>query len=59
MKVISTPIQDLKIIDPDKFDDSRGYYLKSFEKKAFLDHGIDFNIFNNKKREIRTVMKPP
>jgi dTDP-4-dehydrorhamnose 3,5-epimerase len=61
MKVINTPIQDLKIIEPDKFDDSRGYYLKSFEKKAFRDQGIDFDIvqishsFNAVKGTIRGV----
>jgi dTDP-4-dehydrorhamnose 3,5-epimerase len=44
MKVIDTPLQGLKIVTPDKFDDDRGFYLKSFEKKAFRDQGIDFNI---------------
>jgi dTDP-4-dehydrorhamnose 3,5-epimerase len=44
MKVIDTSLLGLKIIEPDKFDDNRGYYLKSFEKKTFLEQGIDFNI---------------
>jgi dTDP-4-dehydrorhamnose 3,5-epimerase len=61
MKVIDTPLQGLKIIEPDKFDDNRGYYLKSFEKKAFRDQGIDFDIaqishsFNQAKGTIRGV----
>jgi dTDP-4-dehydrorhamnose 3,5-epimerase len=59
MKVTNTVLDGLKIIEPDKFDDNRGYYLKSFEKKVFLDHGIDFNIvqvshsFNQEKGTVR------
>jgi len=44
MKVIDTSLNGLKIIEPDKFDDNRGYFLKSFEKKAFSEQGIDFTI---------------
>ncbi|MGA2911362.1 MAG: dTDP-4-dehydrorhamnose 3,5-epimerase [Candidatus Levyibacteriota bacterium] len=44
MKVIDTKLQGVKVIEPDKFDDNRGYYLKSFEKKAFREQGIDFDI---------------
>jgi dTDP-4-dehydrorhamnose 3,5-epimerase len=44
MKVTDTPLAGLKIIEPDKFDDNRGYFLKSFEKKAFAEQGIDFEI---------------
>lgn len=61
MKVVDTPIQGLRIIEPDKFDDNRGYYLKSFEKKALRDQGIDFDIvqishsFNQLKGTIRGV----
>jgi dTDP-4-dehydrorhamnose 3,5-epimerase len=44
MKVFDTPLSGLKIIEPDKFADNRGYFLKSFEKKAFSEQGIDFEI---------------
>jgi len=44
MKVIDTLLNGLKIIEPDKFEDNRGYFLKSFEKKAFSEQGIDFDI---------------
>jgi dTDP-4-dehydrorhamnose 3,5-epimerase len=59
MKIIDTKLQGVKVIEPDKFDDNRGYYLKSFEKKAFREQGIDFNIvqvshsFNQAKGTIR------
>jgi dTDP-4-dehydrorhamnose 3,5-epimerase len=61
MKVIDTPLQGLKIIEPDKFDDNRGYYLKPFEKKAFREQGIEFEIvqishsFNQTKGTVRGV----
>jgi len=44
MKVTDTPIDNLKVIEPDKFDDNRGYFLKSFEKKAFAKQGIDMEV---------------
>ena len=59
MQVLDTPLSGLKIIQPDKFDDNRGYYLKSFEKKALQAKGIDFDIvqishsFNPTKGTIR------
>jgi dTDP-4-dehydrorhamnose 3,5-epimerase len=61
MQVTNTNLEGLKIITPDKFDDNRGYYLKSFEKKALRDLGIDFDIvqishsFNQTKGTIRGV----
>lgn len=44
MKITDTPLIGLKFIEPDKFDDERGYFLKSFEKKPFKDNGIDMEI---------------
>jgi len=44
MKVLDTNLEGLKVIEPDKFDDNRGYFLKSFEKKAFAEQGIIIDI---------------
>ncbi len=44
MTASDTRIKGLKIITPDKFDDNRGYFMKSFEKKAFAQQGINFEI---------------
>jgi dTDP-4-dehydrorhamnose 3,5-epimerase len=44
MQVADTAISGLRIITPDKFDDNRGYFMKSFEKKAFSEQGINFDI---------------
>lgn len=35
MKIIDTPIEGLKILDPKVFTDARGYFLESYSKKLF------------------------
>ena len=37
MKVTNTPINDLLIIQPNIFQDSRGYFFESFNEKKFND----------------------
>lgn len=41
MKVIDTRIPDVKVIEPHIFRDERGYFLESFRKEIFTQHGID------------------
>ncbi len=41
MKVITTPISDLLIIQPTIFEDSRGYFYESYSKAIFEKQGID------------------
>ncbi|WP_084414428.1 dTDP-4-dehydrorhamnose 3,5-epimerase [Chitinibacter tainanensis] len=38
MKVINTTIEDVKVITPGVFHDSRGYFLESFNQQRFEDH---------------------
>src|ERR1043166_9558781 len=40
MEIIKTAIPDLLIIQPKVFEDDRGYFFESYNKKAFADHGI-------------------
>jgi len=37
MNLISTPLQDCYIIEPQVFGDSRGYFFESFNQKKFCD----------------------
>lgn len=37
MKIIETPIKDLLVIQPQVFNDSRGYFFESFNQKKFND----------------------
>jgi dTDP-4-dehydrorhamnose 3,5-epimerase len=41
MKVIPTKIDGLLIIEPDIFRDDRGFFLETYNKDRFYDHGID------------------
>jgi dTDP-4-dehydrorhamnose 3,5-epimerase len=41
MNVIKTPIQDLLVIEPKIFEDSRGYFVETFNSENFIK-----NVFN-------------
>lgn len=41
MKLITTSINGLVLIQADVFPDSRGYFFESFQKEKFLNLGID------------------
>lgn len=43
MEIVKTKIQDLLIIKPTVFEDDRGYFFESYNKKRFLKNGIDKN----------------
>src|ERR1700744_6410519 len=43
MKVITTSIKDLVIIEPTIFRDDRGYFFESYSKKRFQDNGINID----------------
>jgi dTDP-4-dehydrorhamnose 3,5-epimerase len=40
MKFISTPLEDLLLIEPKVFTDDRGYFFESFNEVEMLSHGI-------------------
>lgn len=41
MNIISTSIPDVLLIEPQVFQDERGFFLESYQKKKFKDAGID------------------
>lgn len=43
MKVLSTDIAGVFIIEPQKFEDSRGYFFESYNKRAFAEAGLDYD----------------
>ncbi len=43
MKFINTDIEDLLIIEPDVFPDSRGYFFESYSKQKYAENGFDFD----------------
>ncbi len=43
MEIVKTKISDLYIIKPRVFEDARGYFFESYNKKEFIRLGIDQN----------------
>ena len=43
MKIIATSIPDILLIEPKVFQDDRGFFLESYQKKQFKELGIDFD----------------
>ena len=41
MKIIEIELPGVKIIEPDVFPDSRGYFLETFQEKRYREFGID------------------
>lgn len=41
MKIISTSISDVLLIEPEVFQDERGFFLESYQKEKFREAGID------------------
>ncbi|MDB4676905.1 dTDP-4-dehydrorhamnose 3,5-epimerase [bacterium] len=44
MQLNSTPLKDCYEVQAPVFSDTRGNFIKSFQKSAFLKHGIGFDI---------------
>lgn len=42
MKVISTKLEGLYIVEPDVHGDSRGFFMESYNANKFSEYGIDF-----------------
>lgn len=59
MKVTPTPIADVLIIEPRVFGDSRGFFLESFNQRAFnAATGTDFNfVQDNHSRSAKNVLR--
>ena len=45
MQVFDTKLNDVKIIEPDVFEDERGFFMESYSEEKYRQLGIDFNFF--------------
>lgn len=43
MKVIETSFKDVYLLEPNVFGDARGYFMESYNKKVFVELGLDFD----------------
>ena len=41
MKITDTKLEGVKIIEPKKYSDSRGFFLESYNQKKYLEAGIN------------------
>ena len=43
MRVLEAKLKDVKIIEPDIFEDERGFFMESYSEEKYKKLGIDFN----------------
>ena len=58
MKIIPTPLDGPVIIEPKVFGDERGFFMESWNAKAFADAGLDLSfVQDNHSRSARGVLR--
>lgn len=58
IRIITTDIDGIVIIEPDFFQDHRGFFFESYNKKRFADHGLDHTfIQDNHSRSPKGVLR--
>ena len=58
MKIIPTSIADVLIIEPRVFQDERGFFLESYQKKQFKEAGIDVDfVQDNHSKSCRGTLR--
>jgi len=58
MKVVSTRIADVLLIEPDVFSDERGFFIETWQKRKFAECGIDYAfVQDNHSRSIRSTLR--
>jgi dTDP-4-dehydrorhamnose 3,5-epimerase len=58
MKAIPTPIKDVLIIEPKVFGDARGFFMESWNRKQFLQLGLDLDfVQDNHSRSQQGVLR--
>lgn len=58
MKVVDTPLPGVKLIEPRVFGDDRGFFLESWNAKAFADAGLDLDfVQDNHSRSANGVLR--
>ena len=58
MKFIETPLQDVYILEPKVFGDSRGFFLETWNEEAFRSAGFDLKfVQDNHSRSARGILR--
>ena len=58
MKFIPTPLPDVLLLEPKIFQDERGFFLESYQKKNFSEAGIPFDfVQDNHSKSCQGVLR--
>jgi len=58
MKILDTPLKDLKVIEPKVFGDARGFFFESFEMEKFSSAGLPTLFWqDNVSRSVKGVLR--
>jgi len=58
LKILPTSLQDVKLIEPQVFQDERGFFLESYQKRKFQEAGIDVDfVQDNHSKSCRGTLR--
>ena len=58
MKIETTPIKDLIVINPSVYEDNRGYFFESYNQRFFREQGIYTNfVQDNQSISVKGVLR--
>jgi len=58
MNVIQTDLSEVLLVEPDVFEDARGFFFESWQRRKFADIGIDCDfVQDNHSRSIRGTLR--
>jgi dTDP-4-dehydrorhamnose 3,5-epimerase len=58
MRVVPTAIPDVRVIEPRVFEDARGYFFESWNRRVFAQAGIDAEfVQDNHSHSVRGVLR--
>lgn len=58
MRLIDTPLPDVKLIEPDIFGDARGFFVESWNRRRFAELGLDLDfVQDNHSRSAKGVLR--
>ncbi|HSH20601.1 MAG TPA: dTDP-4-dehydrorhamnose 3,5-epimerase [Draconibacterium sp.] len=58
MKITHTPLSGLLVIEPNVFEDSRGYFFETFQQQRYLEAGMETQfIQDNESKSVKGVVR--
>jgi len=58
IRLVRTELEGLLIIEPEFFQDERGFFLESYSKRAFQERGLDLTfVQDNHSRSVKGVLR--